>query len=115
MAAKKSKKKKASTGKAAATKKAAPKKAASKPNATPKKQAAAKSESFQSAHVSMSHVFALRPRAIMAFRPDDFRRAKQLLEEEAYKAIHEAARAVAEKALELTQGGPDGVPKQKRH
>ena len=110
MAVKKSKKKKSTS-----VKKATPKKqGASKKKAASKKTAAAKGASVTSAQVMLSHVFALRPRVIMAFRPDDFRRARQLLEEEAYESIQKAARAVAERALELTQEGPGGGPRPKR-
>ena len=38
----------------------------------------------------------------MSFRPADFRSAKHSLREEAYESIDKAARAVADKALELT-------------
>jgi len=124
MAAKRaSQKKSSSKKKPAAKKQAAPKKAASK-KAAPKKaavkkaavkKAAAKKPAVTSGQVMMGHVFSLRPRVITAFRPDDFRRAKQLLEEEPFKDLQEAARAVAEKALELTQDGPDGVPRPKRY
>ncbi|MBW2295393.1 MAG: hypothetical protein JRG94_24260 [Deltaproteobacteria bacterium] len=63
--------------------------------------------------VSMGHMFALRPRVVTSFRPDDFRRARQLLADESYANIQEAARAVAERALELTHGGPEGIRKPK--
>ena len=112
MAAKKSSKKKSAakkkTAAKAGAKKVAPKKAA------PKK-AAAKKSAASSSVVMMGHVFSLRPRVTTAFKPDDFRRARQLLEDESFQNLQEAARAVAEKALELTQGGPEGVRKPKRY
>jgi hypothetical protein len=98
-------KKSVATKKSAAAKKPAAKKAtANKATAQAKKAPPAKSGS-SSMLVSMGHVFALRPRVVTSFRPDDFRRARQVLAEEAYATIHEAARAVAERALELTHGG----------
>jgi hypothetical protein len=56
------------------------------------------------AEVHLGHFFALRPRVETSFRPDDLRRAKQALAEERYRTIEDAARAVAEKALELARG-----------
>ena len=110
MAAKSTPKKKpAIKKKSTAKKKAAPKKKATG------KKAASKKPTASSGQVAMGHVFSLRPRVVTAFKPDDFRRAKQLLEEEAYADIQAAARAVVEKALELTQGGPDGIAKPRRH
>lgn len=122
MAAKSTSKKSAAKKKSTAKKKSAAKKGAAKKSATSKaaakkaaaKQAAARKPAASSSQVMMGHVFALRPRVTTAFRPDDFRRARQLLEEEPYKSLEEATRAVAEKALDLTQGGPEGVPKPKR-
>ena len=55
--------------------------------------------------VNMGQVFGLRPRVSTSFRPDDFRAARQLLQEEAFENAEAAARAVVEKALELTHGG----------
>ncbi len=121
---------KAPTRKAASKKKAGAKKpgskraAASRPEPSPiapaQRKAAAKKETSAtksgalSMQVTMGHVFALRPRVITGFRPDDFRRARQLLADEPYANIQAAARSVAERALELTHDGPDGVPKPKR-
>jgi hypothetical protein len=53
----------------------------------------------------MGQIFALRPRVATSFRPDDFRAARQLLQEEPFENADAAARAVVEKALELTHGG----------
>lgn len=75
--------------------------------ATKKKAAGgAKSSKASSTDVNLGHVFALRPRVSTSFRPDDFRAARQLLDQESYATIEAAARAVAEKALELTHEGP---------
>ena len=53
--------------------------------------------------VNVGHVFSLRPRVTTSFKPRDFSAAKQRLQDESYANIQEAARAVAEKALELTR------------
>jgi hypothetical protein len=52
--------------------------------------------------VNLGHVFALRPRVSTAFRQEDFIAARRLLEGEAYTSIEEAARAVANRALSLS-------------
>lgn len=65
--------------------------------------------------VNLGHVFALRPRVRTSFRQPDFLRARELLEDESYENTGVAARAVAEKALELTHDGPQaGRGKKKR-
>jgi hypothetical protein len=56
--------------------------------------------------VNLGHVFSLRPRVSKTFRQADFLTARQLLQDEDYANIEEAARAVAEKALRLTHDGP---------
>ncbi len=53
----------------------------------------------------MGHVIALKPRVKTQFPQGNFLQAKQYLEEESYATIEEAARAVCEKALELTRDG----------
>lgn len=55
--------------------------------------------------VNLGHVFALRPRVSTSFRQADFNAAKHFLRDESYASIEDAARAVAEKALELTHDG----------
>ena len=78
------------------------------------KKAAA--DSVSSISVNVGHVFALRPRVQTSFKPGDFNTAKHFFREESYAKIEDAARAVAEKALELTHEGPGGKPgKRKRH
>jgi hypothetical protein len=101
---------KKSAKKSTATKSTAKKSTAKKPTA--KKAAAKKTEAAKPAKsgvssldVNMGHVFALRPRVTTSFKPGDFSTAKHQLEEESYADIHAAARAVAEKALELTHDG----------
>jgi hypothetical protein len=56
--------------------------------------------------VNLGHVFSLRPRVSKTFRQADFLTARQLLQDESYASIEEAARAVVEKALDLTRKGP---------
>jgi hypothetical protein len=64
---------------------------------------AARKGGVSAADVNLGHVFALRPAVPKAFRQEDFRAARHLLEDETYASLEEAARAVAEKALELTR------------
>lgn len=114
MAVKKSAEK-ARAGKAAAekpaAKKASPKKktdaAKSAPASRSAKTAKAKKQAtVSSIKVNLAHVLALRPRVSPSFRQADFLTARQLLQDEAYASIEEAARAVAEKALSMTHEGP---------
>lgn len=56
--------------------------------------------------VNLGHIFALRPRANTSFPPGDLNTAKHFLRDESYANIEEAARAVANKALELSHKGP---------
>jgi hypothetical protein len=106
--------KKPRPGKKAATRRApeaaiqeSPSGAAPKPKTKPGGKAS-------SLAVHRAHVFALRPRVSAAFREEDFLAAKRLLEDEAYASLEEAARAVAERALSLSndpkrrRGGPLG-------
>jgi hypothetical protein len=67
---------------------------------------------FSSTAVHMGHIFALRPRVETSFGTGDFQDAKQFLSEEAYDDAETAARAVAQKALELTHKG--GAKKGRR-
>jgi len=89
------------------TEKKTAKKVASKAAAKPaaEKKSAGK-PAVSSLTVNMSHVFALRPRAITSFKAGDFSTAKHQLQDEFYADIHAAAKAVVEKALELTHGSP---------
>ena len=52
----------------------------------------------------MGHVFSLRPRIHSSFKAGDFSMAKHQLSDESYATISEAARAVVEKATDLTRG-----------
>ena len=104
-AAKKAATKKPAAKKAAA-KKAAAKKAAAKKPVAKKAAAKPKAKDALAKDVHVGHVFALKPRVDKSFRRDDFRQAKELLQDEAYESPAAAARAVAEKALELTRKGP---------
>jgi hypothetical protein len=104
--------KKSATKKAAATRKTAGAKQTTKPIAkkAPAKKATKKastkkaevSSGLRSLDINMGHIFALRPRVPTSFRPGDLQTARHQLQDEAYAKIEHAARAVAEKALELT-------------
>jgi len=120
------------SGKKAAARKAAPKKAAPKPSpdvaAAPAEEAAAKAPAstaaspgaakskgpISSKQVNLGHVLALRPRVSASFKADSLREARQQLEDEGYPTIEDAARAVAEKALELTRDGGKGRSRGRR-
>jgi hypothetical protein len=84
---------------------AKPDEAAEEPDAP---AASAKKGAVTAKDVNLGHVFALRPRVRTSFRQPDFLRARELLEDETYESASDAARAVAEKALELTHEGPQG-------
>jgi hypothetical protein len=109
MAAKKAPKKPPATKKTTAASgdakpkgRAAPKaKGRAAPKTAPK--AAPKAEkAISSLAVNRGHLFALRPRVSTAFRPEDFLTARRELEDERYESIEAAARAVAERALALS-------------
>ena len=85
--------------KAPAARKRAPASKAKKAEKKPK-------DAVSSLSVNLGHVFSLRPRVSKTFRQADFLTARQLLQDESYANIEEAARAVAEKALDLTHKGP---------
>ena len=104
--------KKAAAKKKASAEKATPKKAAAKKKASaPKKKGSSSKGSTSSAEVNLGHVFALRPRVNTSFRPNDFMTAKRALREESYSNLQEAARAVAEEALNLTRGDSTKIEK----
>jgi hypothetical protein len=118
-AKKKPAKKKATAKKTGAKKKAAPKRAATAEKTTAKSKAAPASKpieepkeakktkgKFSATNVNLGHVFLLRPKVSTSFRHADFRTARHLLSDESYASLEEAARAVAEKALELTHEAP---------
>jgi hypothetical protein len=102
-----------------ASAKKAPRKATSKKASTKPSAKAAKADEPQAAEsakaeprkggdvssqaVNLGHVFALRPRVPKSFRQADFQIARDRLRDESYDSIEAAARAVVEKALELTR------------
>lgn len=88
-----------------ARKKKTTKSSTSKKKASAKKAAAG---SVSSLAVNLGHVFALRPRVETSFKPGDLNTAKHFFRNESYATVEDAARAVAEKALELTHDGPGG-------
>ena len=94
-----------------ATRKRAP--ATKKEEAAPAAKKKAASKGVSSTAVNMGNLFALRPRVNTSFRQEDFLTARRLLEEESYGSLEEAARAVAERALELSND-PKGKRGQKR-
>jgi hypothetical protein len=72
--------------------------------------------SVSSLAVNLGHIFALRPRVETSFKPGNLETAKHFFRDGSYATIEEAARAVAEKALELTREGSGGKSsKRKRH
>jgi len=58
------------------------------------------------AAVSLGHVMALRPRIHVGFKPSAFMDAKRALVDSRYASIEEAARAVARKAIEISNDSP---------
>ena len=64
--------------------------------------------SVSSLTVNLGHIFALRPRVETSFKPGNLDTAKHFFRDSSYSTIEAAARAVAEKALELTRDGPGG-------
>lgn len=64
--------------------------------------------------MNLGHIFTLRPRVQTGFNPESFRDAVRALAGEKYATIQDAARAVAEKALELTNSRPGHDPFQRR-
>ena len=99
-----------SAGEKSSSKKAAKKTAAAAASEPAEEAAAATPDEGKasSLEVNMGHVFALRPRVNTSFKPGDFSTAKHLLVDETYANHQEAARAVVEKAQELTHGPPKG-------
>ncbi len=95
----------ATSKKAAVTSKPAAKAKVSKAAPAPKAEKKPKAV-VSSMSVNLGHVFALRPRVNTSFRQPDFLAARHLLQDETYTSIQEAARAVADKALEMTHEGP---------
>jgi hypothetical protein len=57
---------------------------------------------------------ALRPRVHVGFKPSAFGDAKRALAERRYATLEEAARAVAEKAIEISNEFSPGNPFSRR-
>lgn len=70
--------------------------------------------SVSAQQVNLGHVFALRPRVNTGFSPEAFREAVRVLTDERYATLEEATRAVAARAVELSNSGPGGSPFQRR-
>jgi len=100
-AAKTTPKKKAKTASSAAAKKPSAAKASSASEGSPAAKPTSAAGAVSSRAVNMGNVFALRPRVTTSFRQENFLEARRLLEDESYASLEEAARAVAERALEL--------------
>jgi hypothetical protein len=83
-------------------KKAATKRASKRAAREAPKEETKRGRKVSSMAVNRGHLFALRPRVSAAFRQEDFIAARRLLGDEAYTSIEEAARAVAERALSLS-------------
>lgn len=99
--------------KAPAAKRAPAKKAAAKKPAEEKRAAKTGAKGVSSTAVNRGDVLALRPRVSTTFRQEDFLKARRLLDEESYATLEEASRAVAERALSLSND-PKGKRGQKR-
>ena len=116
MAARKKASKK-SVAKKRVTKPAAKKKPAAAPKPAPAVARPAPAQPMPSApagtiraeEVNLGHLMALRPRIHVGFKPSAFGDAKRALADERYATIEDAARAVAEKAVEISNeyGGRD--------
>ncbi len=112
-AAKKAPAKKASTKKPAARKAATKKPAAKKKGADEAEKGGAGGGGVSSTAVTRMNLFSLRPRVNTSFRQEDFLEARRILKDESYGSVEEAARAVAEKALSLSND-PKGRPGQQK-
>lgn len=102
---------------AAPAKKKAAVAAKAKPAATPKPVAApppAAAGAISADAVLLGHVMGLRPRVHVGFKPSAFADAKRALAGERYATLEAAARAVAEKAIELSNEFSPGSPFSRR-
>lgn len=92
------------------TRKKAPTATAARKDAgrTDAEKAGAAEGPVRAADVNLGHVFALRPRVNASFGLEHLRRAKDQLAGETWASLPEAARAVAEKAIEIAQETPAG-------
>jgi hypothetical protein len=64
--------------------------------------------------VLLGHVMALRPRIHVGFKPSAFADAKRALADARYASLEEAARAVVEKAIEISNASPHQSPFSRR-
>jgi len=92
--------------------KPAPKPTVAKPSPRPARAPVAPSGGVSAREVNRGHVFALQPRVNTGFSPQAFDDARRELSDVLYGTIDEAARAVAERALELSNERPDRDPFQ---
>lgn len=91
------------------------KKAPSKKKASKKASAAGPSKDRVSAmDVTLGHIFSLKPRVDRSFRQSDVSQAKRNLADETYADLPEAARAVAEEALDITRAAAQRPNMQRR-
>ena len=86
--------------------------AVAKPAPRPAPAAVAPAGGVSTREVNRGHVFALQPRVNPSFSPQAFDDARRELSDVLYGTIDEAARAVAERALELSNERPDREPFQ---
>jgi hypothetical protein len=112
MAARKSAKKSGSARSASSAKKArttgkrkGPDAAAEGGETARSASATAERSGIRASAVNMGHIFALRPRATTSFPQQALHDAKLALADESYATIADAARAVADRALEITHDG----------
>jgi hypothetical protein len=64
--------------------------------------------------VLLSHVMSLRPRIHVGFKPNAFIEAKRALADQRYANLQDAARAVAEKAIEISNEFSPPSPFERR-
>lgn len=84
------------------------------PAPTPTDPVATPGPSVSAQQVNLGHIFALRPRVRTGFSPEAFRDAVRALADEKYPTLQDAARAVAGKAIELSNAAPGREPFQRR-
>ena len=104
----------ASKPKAAAATKPAPKPVVAPAPARPAAPAPHAAGTVSAEEVSLGHVMALRPRVHVGFKPSAFGDAKRALADERYATIQDAARAVVEKAIEISNESPSRSPFSRR-
>ena len=99
---------------AAPPKQAIPVKLTPKPVGPPAPPAPAPAGGVIADEVVLGHVMALRPRIHVGFKPSAFSDAKRALADARYATIEEAARAVAEKAIEISNDSSRQNPFSRR-